>query len=345
MNKINLKSLKENDAWVFYREDLETIKEGHCNAYFLLDAYSGYCFSQAVVSDLPSKSKLMQLLKDAHVKSKKVWPKQIWIAKNDPFADRVKEVCDKLAINFVAMTLQEIKPFVQDLVDTVHAVKTGDEDNENIPLSDVNREELEYFIPETYGPCPCASGKKFKFCCQPIFKDICFAMCGAEEGNLNEALHFMKEAESKVGQTAEVLCRYSIVWSFFDKKKSKAYLDQAQSVNPKHPRLNYVLGLTAAGEQQDVKAIEYYQKAIDNYPKSDRFHLNETYNNLGTAYYRLKKYQEAKEAWEKGFVLLPTDEMILKNLVECIYYNLDIPEKMREISTFIEKLFKSKFPR
>ncbi len=43
-------------------------------------------------------------------------------------------------------------------------------------------------------------------------------MCVAEEYNLEEALRYMKEAESKVGRTAEVLCRYAICRSYFDQK-------------------------------------------------------------------------------------------------------------------------------
>lgn len=53
-------------------------------------------------------------------------------------------------------------------------------------------------------------------------------MCAAEEGNLKETLHFMKEAEQEVGRTAEIVCRYAICWSFFDEQKYREYLNGDQ---------------------------------------------------------------------------------------------------------------------
>ena len=38
-------------------------------------------------------------------------------------------------------------------------------------------------------------------------------------------------------------------------------------------------------------ALRLYKKAIDNYPKTDRYHLNEVYNNIGSVYYELKNYK------------------------------------------------------
>ena len=81
----------------------------------------------------------------------------------------------------------------------------------------------------------------------------------------------------------------------------------------------------------------FYKTAIEHYPKDDTFHLNETYNNLGTAFFNLKKYQDAKESWEKALVLLPSDRLVKANLVKYIYKNREVPEPLREISPFIEK--------
>jgi tetratricopeptide (TPR) repeat protein len=90
------------------------------------------------------------------------------------------------------------------------------------------------------------------------------------------------------------------------------------------------------------EAITFYKKAIDNYPKTDRFHLNEAYNNIGTVYYELKKYKKAKESWEQALFLLPSDRMVKHNLHDCIYTNPSVPEKMREISPMVAKLFEKK---
>src|SRR5438874_10940340 len=46
---------------------------------------------------------------------------------------------------------------------------------------------------DLYGPCPCGSGKKFKWCCQPIHVQIDKAFRQDEEGQHEAALRLMDE--------------------------------------------------------------------------------------------------------------------------------------------------------
>lgn len=324
---------KPNAAWILHREEIDTVRDGYCNIYVLLDAYSTYCFGQESSIDLPAPKKINALLKQGFEKAG-AWPGKIVVLKKDPYAENLKPICRALNLPMAELTTTEIEPYLRPFKESFAEFKGG---SSPPPLSDDEREELETFIPESYGPCPCASGKKFKFCCQKAFKEITFAMCAAQEGQLNEALAHMKQAERKVGRTAEIVCRYGICWSFFDMKKSQEYLSESLALNPNHPRANYCLGIEAMAEKKFDEAVRYYHTAIANYPESDKFHLNETYNNLGTAYFELKRYEEAKEVWEKALVLIPTDRMVIENLFEFIYGNPTLPPAIREISPFIEK--------
>lgn len=200
-----------------------------------------------------------------------------------------------------------------------------------------NSSELKALVPQTYGPCPCASGEKYKFCCQKAFKPIVFAMCEAEDGRFESALRHMQEAEKLVGRTAEVVCRIAIVWSFFDLEKCKSFIKEAKQLNPKHPRLNYICGINAVAVKEYEEAVSYYTTAIENYPAEDKYHLNETYNNLGTAFYELHQFQNAKDAWEKALVIYPKDEVVRGNLHRMIYNNPVVPPDVREMSPFIAK--------
>lgn len=331
-----LKITEKNQAWILHREEVETIQDGSCNIYVLLDAYTGYCFGQELCVDLPSATKVVSLLQLAKSQAE-TWPLQILILKKDPFLETLGTICKGFKLPLKETTAKELQPIVRDFKDSFRQFKKGvplDDD-----LSSEEREELEAFIPESYSPCPCASGKKFKFCCQKIFKDITFAMCAAQEGQLKEALRYIKIAENKVGRTAEVVCREAICWSFYDSTKTQLLLAEALQINPNHPRANYVCGINAKEAGDFEQAIVFYQAAIDNYPPEDKFHLNETYNNLGTAFYELRKYKDAKEAWEKALVLLPSDRIVKENLVEFIYNNPEVPKALREISPFIQKYF------
>jgi tetratricopeptide (TPR) repeat protein len=334
--KTSLSITKPNDAWILHREEIDTVRDGSCNVYALLDACSAFCFGQEISVDMPSSSKILDLLKKAHSKAGR-WPDRILILKKDSYVEVMQSICAGLAVRLSELPAKDLAPFVRPFKDAFRQFKRGNTVSDEPPLTEEDREELEAFIPDTYGSCPCGSGKKFKFCCQKIFKDITFAMCAAQEGRLNEALRHMKEAEAKVGRTSEVVCRYAICWSFFDQKKSAELLQEAFEVDPRHPRLNYILGIESVAAEKYHEAIKFYETAIENYPKDDKFHLNETYNNLGTAYFELKKYKEAKDVWEKALVLLPSDRMVKQNLFEFIYQNPDVPKDLREVSPFIEK--------
>ena len=332
--KFGLNIDKPNDAWILHREDIDTIQDGSCNIFVLLDAVSGFCFGQEISIDLLEPSLISNILEGAH-KQTGHWPKQILIMKSDPLVETLRGICEDMNVAFNSLPKKDLKQYVQPFTVAIQEAMGGLPAEE---LSEIEQEEIEMFIPETYGPCPCASGKKFKFCCQKAFKDITFAMCAAEEErNVKDALMFMGEAEKKVGRTAEIVCRYAICWSFFDRGKSLEYLAEAIAINPNHPRANYILGIEAKQDQNYDEAITYYKKAIDNYPKDDKYHLNETYNNLGSACYSCGQFADAKEAWERALVLFPSDPMVRDNLIECIYENPDVPLEVRKISPFIER--------
>ncbi|OFZ45787.1 MAG: hypothetical protein A2381_09305 [Bdellovibrionales bacterium RIFOXYB1_FULL_37_110] len=318
-----------NDAWIIHREEINTLQDGVCDIYVVLDVITGRCLEMETSKNLPSSSQILELIKKS-CSQVNTTPQKIYILKKDPLAEVVQAVCSGLKIAFDVATQQALNPFISDFTNSFKQFKCGK--NEFIDKNnDVSPEEIEAFIPDTYGPCPCASGKKYRFCCQKAFKDITYAMCEAQDGHLDKALYYMKQAEDKIGLTAEILCRYAISWSFFDSQKTQEFLAKALLANPNHPRTNYILGIESVEKKDYQSAITYYQKAIDHYPIEDKFHLNETYNNLGTAYYKLENYQMAKESWEKALVLLPSDKMVANNLFQCIYTNSAVPKELRTI--------------
>lgn len=256
-----------NDAWILHREEIETLQDGICDVYVILDAISGYCFAMETSKDLPSPSKLAALLEQSFTKAK-TKPKSIFILKSDPLVEEISLICKELKIPFNTALKKELTPFINDFLVAFRELKTGQQEPTQITEDDlVSQEEVEAFIPETYGPCPCGSGKKYKFCCQKAFKDITFAMCDAQDDRLDKALFYMGQAESKIGLTPEILCRYAICWSFFDRVKSDEYLSKAIAENPNHPRSNYILGLNSVEDEDYDAAIIYYKKAIEHYPQ------------------------------------------------------------------------------
>lgn len=301
--------------------------------------------SEVTIDEGLTPDQLQDFLQKAYAK-KRYWPKKVLVLKNDPIENALKEL--SLPPHFKT----EPHP-ASTLEDLIAPVKESFGEFCFSPSSlfyshardDVDADEIEsakQSIPDTYAPCPCASGKKYKFCCKPIFREIIGAMAEAEEGRKSEALKFIQEAKKRVGETAEVLCREAIVHSFFDEVESDRLLNRCLDRFPNHPRANYIKGLDSRKKGRFLEAITFYEKAIDNYPKTDRFHLNEAYNNIGTVYYELKNYKEAKESWERALFLLSSDRMVKGNLLKCIYMNPSVPKKLRKISPMVAKLLEKK---
>ncbi len=345
MKKLQYQDFLPKDSWLIFRLDTQ-VADKSADVYMLMELpYGEILSSEITIDEGLTSDQLQEFLQKAYAK-KRYWPKKILVLKNDPIEKSLKE------LSLPPHLKTEPHP-ASTLEDLIAPVKESFGKFCFSPSSlfyshardDVDADEMEsarQFIPDTYAPCPCASGKKYKFCCKPIFREIIEAMTEAEKGQKSEALKFIQEAKKRVGETAEVLCREAIVHSFFDEVEFDRLLNRCLDRFPNHPRANYIKGLNSRVKGRFLEAITFYKKAIDNYPKTDRFHLNEAYNNIGTVYYELKNYKEAKESWERALFLLPSDRMVKKNLLECIYMNPSLPKKLREISPMVAKLLEKK---
>ena len=345
MKKLQYQDFLPKDSWLIFRLDTQ-VADKSADVYMLMELpYGEILSSEITIDEGLTPDQLQDFLQKAYAK-KRYWPKKVLVLKNDPIEKSFKE------LSLPSHLKTEPHP-ASALEDLIAPVKESFGKFCFSPSSlfyshardDVDADEVEsarQSIPDTYAPCPCASGKKYKFCCKPIFREIIEAMTEAEKGQKSEALKFIQEAKKRVGETAEVLCREAIVHSFFDEVEFHRLLNRCLDGFPNHPRANYIKGLSYREKGRFPEAITFYKKAIDNYPKTDRFHLNEVYNNIGTVYYELKNYKEAKESWERALFLLPSDRMVKENLLKCIYMNPSVPKKLREISPMVAKLFEKK---
>ncbi len=333
---------QENDAWLLFRLDTQ-VKDQAIDVYMLMDLPNGVILGHEAVPDERLSPEQAAKLLDGGRSRKGTRPRRLLLVKGDPAEDVFRACCTKLDMMFETVPA----PHVEDLLAPVkesfgqqffspssmgYAGLRDDAD-------DLDRESARRLVPDSYDPCSCGSGKKFKFCCKPIFREIIGAMAAAEQGRRAEALQWIAKAKAVAGETAEVLCREAIVHSFFDRAKSDAALSKCLEVDPDHPRANYIRGIVLKERNDLPGAIAAYERAIASYPKTDRYHLNETYNNLGTALYESGQFGAAKRAWEQALVLLPSDKTVRANLVEFIYENRDVPKELREVSPFVRKFF------
>src|SRR3954469_20818886 len=89
---------------------------------------------------------------------------------------------------------------------------------------------------DPYAPCPCGSGKKFKWCCQNIYKDIERAYEQVELGQLDSALRIMDELIRANPKNPEVYGQKAhILLAGGQPEQAEEALNQAFELNPNYP--------------------------------------------------------------------------------------------------------------
>jgi Tfp pilus assembly protein PilF len=89
---------------------------------------------------------------------------------------------------------------------------------------------------DQYAFCPCGSGKKFKWCCQNIYRDIEHAYEQLEQGQVEVALRIMSEATKKNPQNPEVWGQQAQVFLYAgQKEQAEQSLQHALDLNPTYP--------------------------------------------------------------------------------------------------------------
>ncbi len=335
--KLQHHQFRVNEAWIACRlRTLDTVAGEPFDIYVLLDAASGYIFGHLLaLGEVPSAKETQALFKKAH-KAKRQWPTKLIATKLDPALTLFRAQADAAGFSLEVVPTTYLEDIVRPIQESYDGFRRA-----GAPVVQSNsgeQQQARSLVPDSYDPCSCGSGKKFKFCCKPVFQEIIEAMCAFEEGRPGEAIRWLDKAKSKVGETAELLCRYAIVYSRDSEEKFHEYLQRTLEKNPKHPRAHYLLGLVHSEHERLKDAAAAYEQAIACYPATDKFHLNETWNNLANVYYRDGRIQEAKGAWEKALTYAPSDEVTRRNLRHCIYDNEELSDELRTPSPFVARL-------
>ncbi len=310
----------EKDAWLIFRVDTQ-VQHQPVDIYMVMDLPSGMIIAQEVIEDEMSQLQVDALFRAAKIKKGNM-PCRMMITKGDPAEIHLKSLAQDLKIGFESVPAPYLEalvtPFKQSFGKEFFSPSTMGYIESDDSLE---AQEAAKMIPDSYDPCHCASGKKYKFCCKRIFRETVEAMVAAEDGQFLKALEWINKAKAIVGETAEVLCREAIIYSYVDVNKSQECLKKCLTANPNHPRAHYLRGIQCKAEGDFSGAVMAYETAIANYPVSDHYHLNEAYNNLGTAFYAKGDLINAKSAWEKALLFMPSDNIARRNLTEFIHNN------------------------
>lgn len=150
---------------------------------------------------------------------------------------------------------------------------------------------------EAYSPCPCGSGKKFKWCCQPIHVEIDRALRQDEEGQHEAALRLMNEVVEKHPTNPEAFGRLAQLLYNNDRvEEAEAALDKAFAINPNYPFGYLLRGMFRAQEGEIPGALLLFRKAAEVYDPEARDILADVYARIGQYELQLNRPVAARAA-------------------------------------------------
>jgi tetratricopeptide (TPR) repeat protein len=167
---------------------------------------------------------------------------------------------------------------------------------------------------DAYAPCPCGSGKKFKWCCQPIHIQIDKAFRQDEEGQHDAAVRIMDEVVAQNPANPEAWGRKAHLLYLNNRvDEAETTLQKALEINPQYPFGHFLQGIFRQQEGEIAGALMLFRKAIAYYDPDARENLAQLYALIGENEFKLNRPVAARAALKMALHYQPANEGLRKN--------------------------------
>ena len=151
---------------------------------------------------------------------------------------------------------------------------------------------------DLYAPCPCGSGKKFKWCCQPISVEIGKAFRLDSDGQHDAALRIMDELTTVHAANPEVWGRKAqVLFQNGRLDEAENALQKALEINPHYPFGYLLRGMFRQQEGELAGALLLFRKAAELYDPEAKDILAEVYSLIADTELRLNRPVAARRPW------------------------------------------------
>jgi tetratricopeptide (TPR) repeat protein len=150
---------------------------------------------------------------------------------------------------------------------------------------------------DPYASCPCGSGKKFKWCCQPIHVQIDRAFQQDAEGQHEVALRLMDEVIAEHPTNPEAWGRKAqLLYQNGQVEQAEEAIQKAFEVSPNYPFGHLLRGMFRYQEGEIPGALLLFRKAADYYDPEQRDLVAQVYGMIAECEMRLNRPVAARAA-------------------------------------------------
>jgi tetratricopeptide (TPR) repeat protein len=162
---------------------------------------------------------------------------------------------------------------------------------------------------DSYARCPCGSGKRFKWCCQPIHVDIDRAYRQDAEGQHEAALAIVAEVVAAHPANPEAWGRQAhLLYQNGQVEEAEKALDKAFECNPDYPFGLFLRGLFRYHEGEIAGAALLLRKAAEAYDPEAREALGQVYGTIADCELKLNRPVAARAAMRIALRANPADD-------------------------------------
>jgi tetratricopeptide (TPR) repeat protein len=191
-------------------------------------------------------------------------------------------------------------------------------------------------MPDLYSPCPCGSGKKFKWCCQPVYAGINHALEQEANGQHETALRLMDEVTrahpgnpEAWGQMARLLFSHGRI------EEAEAALQKAFDVNPNYPYGLLLRAVFRFHEGEYAGALLLARRAAEAFDPEAHDLLGEVYSLIFECEMKMNRPVAARAALRLVLHHLPGEETTRQTFEALFGPSSRLPESARKEYHFL----------
>ena len=172
---------------------------------------------------------------------------------------------------------------------------------------------------DPYSSCPCGSGKKFKWCCQPIHAEIERAFEQYNSGQHEAAQRTMAEVVREHSGNPEAWGRQAQLLAISGKvEEAEQALQKAFDLNPNYPFGFMLRGTFRQQEGELIGALMLFRKAAEAYAPDAHDPLSYIHELIADLELRLNKPVAARAALKRALHFQPANAE-LKQAFEAMF--------------------------